>query len=255
MKTLIFTNQKGGVGKTASALSVGAALSKLGYKVLLIDIDPQGHLGKSCGVIPDESEPTICEILQGKARPADAIQKASGGYDIIPADIRLTGAEIELANKPGRDVILRQALQEVADEYQYAIIDAPPSLGILAIMGLTAADGVIIVLKSDFLALDGVAMLLDTIEVIKQRLNSDLKVTGVLMTFYNPRKKIAQDILGMIEEGLPGLVFNTKISTGVVMEEAPGFRKDIFQYVPKSKAKTLKAQYLELAKEIVMRTR
>lgn len=253
MKTLIFTNQKGGCGKTTCALSTGAALQRAGQRVLLVDTDPQGHLSKSAGIRPDEADATIYEVLKGRAAASDAIRTAPGGYDVLPADIRQAGIDIELASVPGRDVILSQALQKVSARYDFCIIDSPPNLGITTLMGLTAADGVIIVLKADFLALDGVAQLMDTITIVRQRLNPLLKITGVLITFYSSRKNIARQIEEMAQEGFPGLVFDTRITPSVALEEAPAFGVDIFQYKPASKAERPQSQFTALAAEIIGR--
>lgn len=255
MKTLIFTNQKGGVGKTTTTLSTGAALARMGYKVLLVGMDPQGHLATACGAVPDESEPTVYEVITGRATAGEAIVTAPGGYDILPADVRLLHAEIELLNAPGRDMILKQALAPVADLYDFALVDAPPALNVLALMGLTAADGVIIVLAADYLALEGVAQLLETVDLVKQRLNPELQVTGALITFYKPNTKLSREVLDMTRAGLPGLVFKTQIGTYTALAEAPGLHCDIFDYKPASKAKQAREQYEAFAKELIKRTK
>lgn len=250
MKTLIFTNQKGGTGKTTSALSVGAGLTRKGYKVLLVDTDPQGHTTKAAGILLDEKEPTVYEVLKGAAKTADAIQAAAGGYDVFPTDIRQSGADIELASADGRDFILAEALEDVKDRYDYAIIDSPPSLSVITLMGLTAADGIVITLKADYLALDGVAQLKDTLDIVKKRLNPRLEVTGVLLTFYKGYN-LHKEIAAQAEEGFPGKVFRTRISEAVALAEAPAAGRDIFQYQPKSKAAK---QYEDVVDEIIART-
>lgn len=250
MKTLIFTNQKGGTGKTTSALSVAAGLYRKGYKVLIVDTDPQGHATKWAGIIPDEKEPTVYEVLKGKAAAADAIQTTAGGYDIIPTDIRESGADIELASATERDFILAEALEEVKDRYDFTIIDSPPNLSIVTVMGLSAADDIIITLKADYLALDGVAQLKDTIDLIKRRLNPRLEVAGVLLTFYNNRQNLDKQIAAHAEEGFPGKVLETRISQAVALAEAPAAKRDIFQYAPNSKPAK---QYEEVVNEILER--
>ena len=251
MYTLIFANQKGGCAKTTSALSVGSYLHRSGYKVLLIDSDAQGHLSKACGAAPDEKDITLYEVLRGSSAAAEAIRTAPGGYDVLPSDIRLTGADIQLASVPGRDFLLREALESVARNYDYAIIDAPPSLSVITLMGLAAADGVVITLKADYLALDGVAQLADTIQLVRRRLNPGLEITGILLTFFDGRKNLAKQIAERAEEGFPGKVFQTRISPGVALEEAPAARMDIFDYRPSSKQA---AQYAALTAEIIART-
>lgn len=251
MKTLIFTNQKGGTGKTTSALSVAAGLSRKGYEVLLVDLDPQGNATTAAGITPDEEDATVYEILKGAAEAADAIRTA-GGYDLIPTDIRQSGADIELATAPGRDFILREALEGVRNAYDYIVLDSPPSLGVVTLMGLAAADGVVITLKADYLALNGVAQLMETISLVRKRLNPGLDLTGVLLTFYDRRKNLDQTIEAQAEEGFPGKVFNTKISAGVALAEAPAAGRDIFAYKPTSKAAE---QYAALTDEVIARTK
>lgn len=251
MKTLIFTNQKGGTGKTTSALSVAAGLSRKGYKVLLVDLDPQGNATTAAGITPDEEDATVYEVLKGAAEAADAIRTA-GGYDLIPTDIRQSSADIELATAPGRDFILREALEGVRNAYDYIVLDSPPSLGVVTLMGLTAADGVVITLKADYLALNGVAQLMETISLVRKRLNPGLDLTGVLLTFYDRRKNLDQTIEAQAEEGFPGKVFNTKISAGVALAEAPAAGRDIFAYKPTSKAAE---QYAALTDEVIARTK
>lgn len=251
MKILAFTNQKGGTGKTTSALNCAAGLSRKGYRVLLVDLDPQGNATTAAGITPDESDPTVYEILKGSSATVDAIRTA-GGYDLIPTDIRQSGADIELATAPGRDFILREALEGVRNAYDYIVLDSPPSLGVVTLMGLTAADGVVITLKADYLALNGVAQLMETISLVRKRLNPGLDLTGVLLTFYDRRKNLDQTIEAQAEEGFPGKVFNTKISAGVALAEAPAAGRDIFAYKPTSKAAE---QYAALTDEVIARTK
>lgn len=250
MKTLIFINQKGGVGKTLSTLSVGAALHRKGYRVLLADLDPQGDLGTAAGVEPDESDATMYEVLKGEAKASDAIVTAPGGYDIIPTDIRQSAAELELAPVIGRDFLLKNALREVKDNYDYALIDSPRSLSIITIMGLTAADGVIVTLRADYLGIKAIVQLRDTVDMVKRQLNPSLDYTGVLITF-NKRTNLAKRVAEQAGEGFPGKVFNTRIGVDVKLGEAPGAGQDIFTYSPRS---TAAAQYEALAEEILDRT-
>lgn len=253
MKTLIFTNQKGGVGKTLSAQSVGAALTRKGHRVLLVDLDPQGNLTKASGILTDEKDATLYEVLKGTAKAVDAIRKAPGGYDLLPADIRLTGADIELASAAGRDYILREALDVIKRRYDYAILDSPPNLSVITLMGLTAANGVIITLQCNYLALDGVAQLLDTINIVKRRLNPKLKITGALLTFYEGNTNLSQNIAAQAAEGLPGKVFESKISRSIALSESPANHRDIYDYKPRSKAKKAIEEYEALTDEIIAR--
>ena len=254
MKTLIFINQKGGVGKTLSAQTVGACLYRKGYKVLFVDLDPSGHLTKSSGIVPDETDPTLYEVLKGKATAISAIRTAPGGYDILPTDIRQTGTEIELASAKNRDSLLKKALEGVKRYYDYCIIDSPPSLSIITLMGLTTATGVIITAKCDYLSLDGMAQLLETINAVKQKLNRSLSITGVLLTFYDGRANLSKDVEAAAAEGLPGKVFDTKIGRSIALAEAPANHRDIYDYKPKAKAKKVIAEYEALTDEIIART-
>ena len=250
MKTIIFINQKGGVGKTISTLSTGAALHRKGYRVLLVDIDPQGDLSTAAGVEPDEADATVYEVLKGEVPITDAIVTAPGGYDVAPTDIRQSGAELELAPIAGRDFLLKEALEAVRGQYDFVLIDSPRSLSIITIMGLTAADGVIVTLSSEYLALKAIVQLQNTVEMVKRRLNPKLEYTGVLLTFSN-NTNLSKRVADFAAEGFPGKVFNTRISTSIKLKEAPGAGRDIFDYMPKSKAA---AQYKELAEEIIART-
>lgn len=249
MKTIIFINQKGGVGKTVSTLSVGAALYRKGYRVLLVDIDPQGDLSTAAGVEPDENDATIYEVLKGEAGITDAIVTAPGGYDVAPTDIRQSGAELELAPVAGRDFLLKEALEDIEGNYDFALIDSPRSLSIITIMGLTAANEIIITLKADFLALKAIAQLQNTVEMVRRRLNPDLDYLGVLLTF-NKNTNLTKKVAAHAAEGFPGKVFETRINVDVALAEAPGAGEDIFTYKPKSRGA---AQYEALAEEILNR--
>lgn len=242
-------NQKGGVGKTATALSVGASLALKGRKVLLIDTDPQGSLTTSAGVELGENEPTVYEVLQGQASINDAIKHA-GAYDVLPADINLSGADITLASVAGRDLLLKEAIAGLKTAYDYIIIDCPPSLSTITLMNLTASNSVIIPVQATYLALKGMAQLLDTIKLVKKRLNPELEILGAVVTMYDRRKNLDNEILESIRETFPGKTFKTTISSNVALAEAPAFGKDIYSYKPTSKGAT---QYDELTNEIIER--
>lgn len=250
MKRIIFTNTKGGCGKTTSALSVGACLYRKGFRVLLIDLDQQGHLSKAAGAAPGAGDPTIYEILTGKASAAAAIRTTPGGYDIIPADARLTGIDILLAAKPNRNVILKNALQNVKN-YDYIIMDSPANLSLAAVMGFCASDKVVLVVESRFLGLDGVAQIRDALRIVKEKYNPKLSVLGVLLTFYDTRTNLSKTIAKYAEEGFPGKVFKARISGCTALAEAPGAGRDIFTYKRKS---TAAAQYEAVTDEIIAKT-
>ena len=250
MRTIIFCNQKGGTGKTTTAVSVAAGLARAGKKVLLIDLDPQGSATTCSGIVPDEQDITVHEILKGAASASDAIRETANGYDIIPTDIRQSGAEIELATVPGRDYLLKEALDDLKDRYDIGIIDSSPSLNVITLMGLTAANDVIIPVKADYLALNGVAQLRDTIKLVKRRLNPQLDIMGVLLTFYDRRRTLDGMIAAQAEEGFPGKVFSARISTAVALGEAPAAGTDIFRYKPESKSAR---EYEALTAEILVK--
>lgn len=246
---IAFVNQKGGVGKTTSCLNVGAALSRKGQRVLLIDADPQGNLTIGAGVDLGDNDPTIYEVLKGKADINDAIQfTENSSYDLIPADIILSGADVELSGIPGREMILKEKLTQITAIYDYILIDCPPSLSLITIMALTAATGVIIPVQAHFYALNGVVQLIDTINLVKRRMNPQLEITGVITTMYDPRKLINKEVYDSLNNAFPGKVYESTISNSVALVEAPSAGKDIFKYKPGSKAAK---QYEALADEIM----
>ena len=248
-RVIAFVNQKGGVGKTTSCLNVGAALSRKGKRVLLIDADPQGNLTISAGINLKDNEPTIYEVLKGKAAIDDAIQfTENGSYDIIPADIVLSGADIELSSIPGREMILKENIGKITATYDYILIDCPPSLSLITLMALTAATGVIIPVQAHFLALNGVAQLTETVSLVKNRMNPQLEVIGVIITMYDPRKLIHKEVYESLNNAFPGKVYESTISNTVALVEAPSAGQDIFKYKPGSKAAN---QYAALAEEIM----
>lgn len=250
MKTIAFINQKGGVAKTTSCINVGAALASLGYKVLLIDLDPQGSLSKSLGCRDLEDADTINEVIRG-ADPNGAIIKDLFNYDILPANIRLSGAEIDLIMEPGRDTLLKDAIKRIKTKYDYILIDCPPSLSILTLMALAAANQLIIPVAAQYLPLDGLAQLLKTIDKAKERLNKKLSICGILITMYNSRRALDADILQTIRDRFAKEAFTEVIKINSKLAEAPTAGKDIFTYAPKSPGAE---SYLNVAQELIKRT-
>ena len=251
MKIISFINQKGGSGKTTTTLNVGACLANKGYKVILVDIDPQSNLTTSAGVQISDGDPTIYEVLKGDADINAAIVSGVKPYDIIPTDIRQSGADIELAGVAGRDFLLKEALQALKPAYDYVLIDCPPALSIITLMALTASDGVIIPVQAQYLALNGVSQLLDTINLVKRRLNPDLDIIGTVVTMYDPRKTLDREVLENVKRAFPEKVFATTISNNVALAEAPAAGSDIFAYSPKAKGA---GQYEALTTEILERS-
>ena len=245
-KVLSISNHRGGVGKTTSAINIGAGLNMLGKKVLLIDLDPQANLSQSLGLINQEK--TIYGALKGdyKLSPVLVLK----GLHVIPSTLDLSGAEIELSSEPGREYILKELIDDIRKDYDYIIIDSPPSLGLLTINSFTAADEIIIPLQAQFLAMQGLAKLVEVVEKIKSRLNKGLKVGGVFITQYDGRKVLNRDVFETINEHFKSEVFKTKIRDNIALAEAPAQGMDIFRYNAKSNGAE---DYMALAKEIIKR--
>ena len=250
MKVISFVNQKGGVAKTTSCVNIGASLADQGKTVLLIDLDAQGSLSTSTGLREiGADELTTSEVLKG-ADIKEATRTLSEGLSVLPTDIRLSGAEIELSSVPGREFLLREALSEFESVFDYVLIDCPPSLGVLTLIALTASDGVIVPVKADYLALKGMSQLVDVINVVKRRMNPGLEIVGVIATFFNSRRNLDQQIVDQIETFFPGKLFETKISQNTALAEAPSQGKNIFEYDSRSKGAQ---QYRTLAEELIER--
>ena len=250
MKVISFVNQKGGVAKTTSCVNIGASLADQGKTVLLIDLDAQGSLSTSTGLREiGADELTTYEVLKG-ADIKEATRTLSEGLSVLPTDIRLSGAEIELSSVPGREFLLREALSEFESVFDYVLIDCPPSLGVLTLIALTASDGVIVPVKADYLALKGMSQLVDVISVVKRRMNPGLEIVGVIATFFNSRRNLDQQIVDQIETFFPGKLFETKISQNTALAEAPSQGKNIFEYDSRSKGAQ---QYRTLAEELIER--
>jgi chromosome partitioning protein len=245
-KVLSISNHKGGVGKTTSAINIGAGLNKLGKKVLLIDLDPQANLSQSLGLTNQEK--TIYGALKGdyKLDPVVVLK----GLDVIPSTLDLSGAEIELSSEPGREYILKELIEDIRNDYDYIIIDSPPSLGLLTINSFTAADEILIPLQAQFLAMQGLAKLVEVVEKIKSRLNKELKMGGVFITQYDGRKVLNRDVVETIIAHFKSEVFKTKIRDNIALAEAPAQGLDIFRYNAKSNGAE---DYMDLAKEIIKR--
>lgn len=245
-KVISISNHKGGVGKTTSVINIGAGLNKLGKKILLIDLDPQANLSQSLGLTDQKSN--IYGALKGeyKLQTVEILK----GLDIIPSTLDLSGAEIELSGEAGREYILRELIEPIRNQYNYILVDCPPSLGLLTINAFTASTEVFIPLQAQFLALQGLTKLIEIIEKIKARLNKELKVGGVFITQYDNRKVLNRDVVATIEAHFKNEVFKTKIRDNISLAEAPAQGLDIFRYNPKSYGAE---DYLSLCSEILKR--
>ncbi len=236
-------NHKGGVGKTTSAINIGAALVELGKRVLLLDLDPQANLTVSLGV--PRQRITIYENMRGEAELTPFRVKEN--MDVIISTLDLSGAEMELINEAGREFILRELFATVLHDYDYIIIDCPPSLGLLTLNALTASDYVVIPMQTEFLALQGLAKIKQIVDKVRFRLNKKLQIGGVVATMYDNRKVLNRDVLSTIQKYFGEKVFQTLVRENVALAEAPASHQDIFAYNNKSNGAE---DYLELAKEI-----
>ncbi len=240
------SNHKGGVGKTTSSINLGAGLNQLGKRVLLIDLDPQANLSQSLGIV--EAKINIYGAIKGEY-PLQPIEVLTG-LDIVASTLDLSGAEVELSSEVGREYLLRELIDPLRKSYDYILIDTPPSLGLLTLNSFVASNEIYIPLQAEYLAMQGVAKLLEVIEKIQKRLNKDLKVGGIFITQYDKRKVLNRDVVSTIESHLQELVFKTKIRNTIALAEAPAQGLDIFRYNPKSNGAE---DYLALCKEVLNR--
>lgn len=256
-RCIAVVNQKGGVGKTTTTVNVGAALAERGFKTLLVDIDPQGnlstHLGlSSSGDLLEDEEPevgpSIYEVLKGQKAIKEVILNHSSGLDVVPSSLFLSAADLELGGVVGRELILKRALENVRETYDYILLDCPPALGLLSLNALAASESVIVPVQSEYLALHGVRQLLDTIDQVRSVYNAQLVVGGVLICMHDNRKRLARAVSDTIRNYFGDLVFDAVIRQNVALAEAPAQGQTIFQYSPRS---TGAEDYLALVKEII----
>lgn len=248
-KIIAITNQKGGVGKTTSTVNLGASLALLDQKVLLIDIDPQGNATSGVGINKGDVDKCIYNLLVEDYPAKDIIIKTEvENLYIIPATIQLAGAEIELVPTISREVKLKNALEDVRDDFDYILIDCPPSLGLLTINALTCADSVLIPVQCEYYALEGLSQLLNTIRLVQKQLNTDLMIEGVLLTMLDARTNLGIQVIEEVKMYFQDKVYNSIIPRNVRLGEAPSHGKPITIYDPKSKGAEV---YLELAKEVM----
>lgn len=248
-KTIVFANQKGGVGKTTSAVNLGAYLASAGRRVLLIDFDPQGNLTSSVG--KSNKGTGIYEVITERASARDVVDSTSQeGLYIIPSSINLTGANIELVEVERREFFLRNALAEVREAYDFVFIDSPPSLGLLTLNGLVAADAVLIPLQCEYFAMEGLTQLLQSIKRVQDSYNAALDISGILFTMYDSRTRLAQDVVQEVIGYFGKRVFRTIIPRNVRLSEAPSHGVPINQYDADS---TGARSYAKLAEEVLSR--
>ena len=248
-KIIAITNQKGGVGKTTTTVNLGASLAQLGNRVLLIDIDPQGNATSGVGVDKGELNACIYDLLVGEAETKDVIIETEfENLSIIPAMIQLAGAEIELVSAISREEKLKSALEQVENDYDFILIDCPPSLGLLTLNALTAATSVLIPVQAEYYALEGLSQLLNTIRLVQKHLNRNLLIEGVLLTMFDARTNLGIQVIEEVKMYFQEKVYQAIIPRNVRLGEAPSHGKPITVYDPRSKGAEV---YLELAKEVL----
>lgn len=248
-KIIAIANQKGGVGKTTTSVNLGAGMATLGKRVLLVDVDPQGNTTSGVGINKADVANCIYDILINEANPQETILETQiEGLHIIPATIQLAGAEIELVSTISRELKLKKALNAVKSNYDYIIIDCPPSLGILTINSLTAADSVIIPIQCEYYALEGLSQLLNTVRLVQKNLNPHLKIEGVLLTMLDARTNLGIQVIEEVKKYFQEKVYRTIIPRNVRLSEAPSHGQSIITYDNRSKGAEV---YLELAKEVI----
>jgi len=248
-RVISVVNQKGGVGKTTSAVNIGAYLASMGRFVLLVDMDPQGNASSGIGVKTEEGQSTIYDSLVGNSSIRNCIVETKHvGYRVAPANSNLSGANVELINYDNREFRLAQALLEVRNDYDYILIDCPPSLGLLTINGLVAADEILIPIQAEYYALEGVGNLLRTIELVRENLKPSLEILGAFLTMFDQRNRLSSAVFNELYQFFPNKIFRSVIPRSVRVAEAPSFGKSLLAYEPNNRA--AKA-YEKLAKEII----
>jgi chromosome partitioning protein len=248
-KIIAIANQKGGVGKTTTSINLTAALAEEGKKVLIIDMDPQGNTTSGFGVDKNEVENTVYELLLDDCSVNEAIlREVVPGVDLIAANVNLAAAEIELIGIEHKEYILRDVLDFIRDDYDYVILDCPPSLSVLTVNAMTAADSVLVPIQCEYYALEGLSQLIHTINLVRMRLNSSLDIEGIVFTMYDARTNLSQQVVENVRENVDQRVYKTLIPRNIKLAEAPSYGEPITSYDPRSAGARA---YVALAREII----
>jgi chromosome partitioning protein len=259
MRRIAILNQKGGVGKTTTTVNLGAALAKKGQRVCVLDLDPQAHASSHLGVEPDTDRPSMYDVLVNGRALIDVRRDVEEGFSIVPSDINLAAAEVELAGVVGREIILRESLSQDTETYDFLLMDCAPSLGVLTLNALAAATEVFIPLQPHFLALHGLSKLLETASLIKRRINSSLQVSGIVVCMFDSQTKLAHEVVNDLKNFLEqsrsanvpwkdAVVFETRIRRNIKLAECPSFGQSIFSYAASCNGA---ADYASLAREVL----
>ena len=250
-KIIAFANQKGGVGKTTSAVNVAASLGILGKKTLIVDLDPQGNATSGVGIPKRSLKGTVKEVLAGEMDIKSVVLPTNfKNLYIIPTNVTLSGAEFDLYNDEGSEYNLKDAFKGITDDYDYIIIDCPPSLGMLTVNAFVASDGVVVPMQAEFYALEGLSQLISTTKRIRKLYNEDCNIVGILITMYNKRLLLSMQVMDELKKYYADKLFDTTISRNVKLSEAPGFGTPVYYHDKHSKGSQ---EYLDVAKELIAR--
>ncbi len=248
-RIIAIANQKGGVGKTTTAINLSACLAEKGQKVLAIDMDPQGNMSSGLGLDKDSIDKTIYDMIIGENDVEEVIDHGTiDNLDILPSNVDLSAVEIELIDVDNKEFVVRDAIQKIRDNYDYIIIDCPPSLSLLTINAMTTADSVLVPIQCEYYALEGLSQLIHTVELVKERLNSTLEIEGVVFTMYDARTNLSLQVVENVKDNLQQNIYKTIIPRNIRLAEAPSYGTPINQYDPKSAGAE---SYMRLAEEVI----